>query len=111
MVNNLDFNFLDTKSNLEYSTYNINNLNDIHNKTNEFSLLCMNIRSICKHLNLCKTQHRISTILHYSSSIIIAHSYLGHVIDIITYTNNLIFKHWYRLMIFLFFFFYFPYKP
>lgn len=51
MVNNLDFNFLDTKSNLEYSTYNINNLNDIHNKTNEFSLLCMNIRSICKHFD------------------------------------------------------------
>jgi len=49
---------------------------------------------------LFKTQHRISTILHYSSSIINAHSYLGQVIDIITYTNNLIFKHWYRLMIF-----------
>lgn len=51
---------------------------------------------------LFKTQHRILTILHYTSSIINAHSYLGHVIDIITYTNSLIFKHWYRLMILFF---------
>jgi len=47
------------------------------------------------------TQHRILT-MHYSSSIINTHSYLGHLIDIITYTNTLIFKHWYR-QIFLFF--------